>query len=66
MSLIIASQLEPDFNRSLGLHPSRPILIDVAEDEPWSAASEADILLVRPSPPRRPSPAVRPAVWAGR
>ena len=50
MSLIIASQLEPDFNRSLGLHPSRPTLIDVAEDEPWSAASEADILLVRPSP----------------
>jgi len=66
MSLIIASQLEPDFNRSLGLHPSRPTLIDVAEDEPWSAASEADILLVRPSPAWRQSPDLRPAVWPGR
>lgn len=66
MSLIIASQLEPDFNRSLGLHPSRPTLIDVAEDEPWTAASEADILLVRPSPAWRQSAGVRPDIWPGR
>ena len=26
------------------------LLIDVAEDAPWSAADEADILLIRPSP----------------
>ena len=50
MSLIIASQMEPDFNRSLARHPSAPVLIDVAEDAPWSAADEADILLIRPSP----------------
>lgn len=66
MSLIIASQLEPDFNRSLGLHPSGPTLIDVAEDEPWTAANEADILLVRPSPAWRQSAHVRPDIWPGR
>ncbi|AEG51132.1 Glyoxylate reductase (NADP(+)) [Sphingobium chlorophenolicum L-1] len=66
MSLIIASQLEPDFNRSLGLHPSAPTLIDVAEDEPWTAANEADILLVRPSPAWRQSAQLRPDIWPGR
>lgn len=66
MSLVIASQLEPDFNRSLCQHPSAPILIDVAEDEPWSAASEADILLIRPSPAWRASEVKRPPAWPGR
>ncbi|AMK25879.1 D-isomer specific 2-hydroxyacid dehydrogenase family protein [Sphingobium sp. TKS] len=66
MSLIIASQLEPDFNRSLGLHPSAPTLIDVAEDEPWTAADEADILLVRPSLAWRQSAQERPKIWPGR
>ena len=66
MSLIIASQMERDFNRSLSLHPSRPTLIDVAEDEPWTAAREADILLVRPSPAWRQPIAARPPVWPGR
>ncbi|KXU32259.1 dehydrogenase [Sphingobium sp. 22B] len=67
MSLIIASQLEPDFNRSLGLHPSAPTLIDVAEDEPWTAANEADILLVRPSLAwRRSAQEARPKIWPGR
>lgn len=66
MSLIIASQLEPDFNRSLTLHPAGPTLIDVAEDEPWTAASEADILLVRPSPAWRQSAVLRPDIWPGR
>ena len=66
MSLIIASQLEPDFNRSLGRHPSGPTLIDVADDEPWAAAREADILLVRPSPAWRRSDQVRPDIWPGR
>lgn len=66
MSLIIASQLEPDFNRSLRLHPSGPTLIDVAENEPWAAAGEADILLVRPAPVwRQPAPP-RPDLWPGR
>lgn len=66
MSLIIASQMEPDFNRSLGRHPLRPTLIDVAEDEPWTAAGEADILLVRPSVAWRQSHGPRPDIWPGR
>lgn len=66
MSLIIASQMEADFNRSLGLHPSAPTLIDVAEDEPWTAASEADILLVRPSLAWRQPLHARPNIWPGR
>ncbi|MGA1808228.1 NAD(P)-dependent oxidoreductase [Sphingobium sp. WW5] len=66
MSLIIASQMEPDFNRSLARHPSAPVLIDVAEDAPWSAADEADILLIRPSPAWRAPEVRRPAPWPGR
>ncbi len=66
MSLIIASQLEADFNRSLGQHPSAPIFIDVAEDEPWSAAEEADVLLIRPTPAWRAPKVVRPTTWPGR
>ncbi len=66
MSLVIASQLDADFNRGLGQHPSAPILIDVAEDEPWSAASEADVLLIRPSPAWRAPRVKRPPAWPGR
>lgn len=66
MSLIIASQLDADFNRSLTLHPTGPTLIDVAEDEPWTAAGEADILLVRPSLAWRQSASLRPDIWPGR
>ncbi|WP_336966435.1 NAD(P)-dependent oxidoreductase [Sphingobium aquiterrae] len=66
MPLIIASQLEADFNRSLAGHPSNPVIIDVAEDEPWRAAGEADILLVRPSAAWRQSVAPRPDIWPGR
>ncbi|WP_416464271.1 NAD(P)-dependent oxidoreductase [Sphingomonas sp. VDB2] len=66
MSLIIASQLDAEFNRGLGQHPIAPILIDVADEEPWSAAAEADILLVRPSPAWRQPTALRPPAWPGR
>lgn len=66
MSLVIASQLEADFNHSLAQHPSRPVIIDVSEDEPWSAASEADVLLVRPSPAWKRPPDIRPLSWPGR
>ncbi|NWK98991.1 dehydrogenase [Sphingobium lactosutens] len=66
MSLIIASQLDADFNRGLGQHPLAPILIDVADDAPWLAASEADVLLVRPSPAWRQPSAMRPPLWPGR
>ncbi|WP_420146458.1 NAD(P)-dependent oxidoreductase [Sphingobium sp.] len=66
MSLIIASQLDADFNRGLGQHPIAPILIDVADEDPWTAASEADILLVRPSPAWRQPAMARPPAWPGR
>ncbi|MDI1295205.1 MAG: D-isomer specific 2-hydroxyacid dehydrogenase family protein [bacterium] len=66
MSLIIASQLDADFNRGLARHPSRPVLIDVSEEEPWSAAGEADVLIVRPSLAWRAPPQVRPTAWPGR
>lgn len=66
MSLVIASQLDPDFNQSLGLHPTRPTLIDVPEDAPWTAARNADILLVRPSPAWTQSAQDQPDLWPGR
>lgn len=66
MSLIIASQLDADFNRGLTRHPAAPILIDVAEEEPWTAASEADLLLVRPSPAWRQPQVAKPPIWPGR
>lgn len=66
MSLIIASQLDADFNRGLGQHPIAPILIDVADDAPWTAAAEADVLLVRPSPAWRQPAIERPPAWPGR
>jgi phosphoglycerate dehydrogenase-like enzyme len=66
MSLIIASQLDPDFNKRLGQHPIAPVVIDVPEDEPWTAAAEADLLLVRPSPAWRQPRVARPSLWPGR
>ncbi len=66
MSIVIASQLDAEFNHSLGQHPAAPILIDVAEEEPWSAARDADILLVRPSPAWRNPAIARPPLWPGR
>lgn len=66
MSLIIASQLDADFNKGLGQHPIAPVVIDVAEDEPWTAAAEADLLLVRPSPAWRQPRVQRPSLWPGR
>lgn len=66
VSLVIASQLDPDFNESLARHPSRPVLVAVAEDEPWAAAKDADLLLVVPTPTWRHRPAPRPDPWPGR
>ncbi len=68
MSLVIASQLDPDFNSNLARHPSAPHIIGVPEDEPWSVAGEADVLLVRPSPSWRTpgARATRPPAWPGR
>jgi len=67
MSLIIASQLESGFNDSLRRHPIRPDVIDVPENEPWDAARDADVLLIRPAPAwlqNRHLP--RPDLWPGR
>jgi phosphoglycerate dehydrogenase-like enzyme len=67
MSLVIASQLEPAFNERLGAHPARPTVIAAPEERPWDAATDADILLVRPSPAwREQRRAPRPASWPGR
>ncbi|SDA29666.1 NAD(P)-dependent oxidoreductase [Sphingomonas sp. NFR15] len=65
--LVIASQMEADFNAGLAAHPLAPRVIAVPEDEPWEAAREADILLVRPSPAwRGHQHRARPAAWPGR
>jgi phosphoglycerate dehydrogenase-like enzyme len=67
MSIVIASQLEPALNESLAAHPIRPRVIAVPEHEPWRAAGEADVMVVRPTPEWR---AVRdersPRAWPGR
>ncbi|WP_333838764.1 NAD(P)-dependent oxidoreductase [Novosphingobium sp.] len=67
MSLVIASQLEPRLNALLAEHPTRPQVIAAPEHEPWQAAADADVLVIRPSPawaPARAAPA--PAIWPGR
>lgn len=66
MALVIASQLDTDFNTGLSRHPIAPVVIDVAEDAPWSAAAQADLLLVRPSPAWRQATGARPPLWPGR
>lgn len=66
MAFIIASQLDAAFNQGLSQHPIAPTLIDVPEEEPWAAAAQADLLLIRPSPAWRSSDVARPPVWPGR
>lgn len=68
MSLVIASQLDADFNSNLARHPAAPKVIAVPEEEPWTIAGEADVLLVRPSPAWKAPHAreIRPAAWPGR
>lgn len=67
MSLIVASQLEPEFNDSLAALPFAPKVVQAPAGEPWLAASQADVLVVRPTPEWR---ALRgeppPAAWPGR
>lgn len=66
-SPVIASQLEPEVNELLRQHPSRPKVIDVPEQRPWSVAADADVLLVQPAPAwRGHGHAAAPAGWPGR
>jgi phosphoglycerate dehydrogenase-like enzyme len=67
MSLMVASQLEPDFNAGLAALPFGPTVFPASTSEPWLAASEADVLVIRPSPAwraQRSAPA--PAQWPGK
>lgn len=67
MSLVVASQLEPDFNAALAELPFGPTVFAAPQGEPWRAAADADVLIVRPSPEWRQSHAAqRPASWPGR
>lgn len=68
MSLVIASQLEPEFNEAIAALPSKPRLIPVPADQPWQVANDADVLIVRPGPDwRKARQAPKPeALWPGR
>ena len=67
MSLIVASQLEPEFNAGLAALPFAPKVIEPPVGEPWLAAEQADVLVVRPSPEWRAlRGAPSPASWPGK
>ncbi len=65
--VVIASQLDESFNAQLRSHASAPTVIGVAEDRPWEAANDADLLLIRPSREwQRGRQLARPDGWPGR
>ena len=64
--MIIASQLEAEFNAVIAGHASKPEIIAAPEATPWSVAGDADVLIVRPSPAWRQAPREKPAGWPGR
>jgi phosphoglycerate dehydrogenase-like enzyme len=67
MSLVIASQMEEAFDADLRAHTSRPTIIKPSEAEPWAAADDADILLIRPTPAWRGNRHIpRPKAWPGK
>jgi phosphoglycerate dehydrogenase-like enzyme len=67
MSLVIASQFEEGFNEGLRALPLGPTVIAAPEEQPWRAANDADVLLVRPSPAWRQNRELeRPTAWPGR
>jgi phosphoglycerate dehydrogenase-like enzyme len=67
MSLVIASQMEEGFNSELRAHPIGPTIIRAPEEQPWRAAEDADVLLVRPSAVwGRIKHSTRPSIWPGR
>lgn len=69
MSLIVASQMDADINQALAGLPLRPQIIPAPSGEPWRAAQDADVLIIRPSPEwiaSRRQGIARPAGWPGR
>jgi phosphoglycerate dehydrogenase-like enzyme len=67
MSLLVASQLEPEFNAGLAALPFGPTVYSAPVTEPWLAASRADVLVVRPSPEWQALRDARPPVsWPGK
>ena len=69
MSLILASQLGPEFDALAAAHPAVTKLIAIAPDEAplERIAAEADALILRPGPVWRGSqPVARPSSWPGR
>jgi len=48
VSLIIASQLEPEFNEAIERLPFAPKVIPAPAGAPWEAANDADVLIIRP------------------
>lgn len=68
MSLIIASQLESEFNAAIAALPLGARIIPAPDGAPWTVADRADVLIVRPSADWRaarhlPKP---DALWPGR
>jgi phosphoglycerate dehydrogenase-like enzyme len=63
--LIVASQLEPEFNARIRAHPSAPEVIDVPPDQPRALPVDADAIIIRPNPGWRTYDAA-PAGWPGR
>ena len=67
MSFVIASQLEPAINDVIAGHASRPQVIAAPDNEPWSIAPDADVLIIRPTPAWRNAPRdAAPPGWPGR
>jgi phosphoglycerate dehydrogenase-like enzyme len=67
VSLVVASQLEAEFNEALGALPFGPTVVRAPEGEPWQAATHADVLVVRPSPEWRARLDTRaPRAWPGK
>jgi phosphoglycerate dehydrogenase-like enzyme len=67
MELVIASQLDPAFNKRLRAHSFAPSVIDAPDEISSAIANAADILIVRPSYTwLKNIGAARPDYWPGR
>jgi phosphoglycerate dehydrogenase-like enzyme len=67
MGVVVASQFEEEFNEELRALDLRPTVIAAPASQPWTAAAEADVLLVRPTPIwRQARDLAQPEAWPGR